>query len=105
MNCSEKISDGGRSVSFHPCRKPAVEGETLCSLHLKVRRRRDARSLIWAREQSQGDANRKEVEATLQELGLEGSAYYNHGKPGWSNYERKAVVDIDILRAYMKRVA
>lgn len=103
MNCSQQISDGGHSVTFHPCQKPAVNGG-LCSYHLKVKQRREARSLAWGQERDQSDANRREVETTLRELGLEGAAYYNYAKRGLGNYERRAVVDIDVLQAFIKRI-
>jgi len=54
--CPERVSDGGRSVSFHYCHKPIkTEGALACNIHLAAERRRSAghATKVEAREAQQ----------------------------------------------------
>lgn len=101
--CSEEVHDGGRMVTFHQCYNEAFK-DGLCKYHIAVRERRAKKDRQWRSEEQQSDANYKEVEEALARLGIEGRPFYNHAKRGLHNYERKAVIDLDVLLKYIENI-
>lgn len=74
--CRKLVSDGGRSVTSHPCGRPAKE-DGLCGIHLRASRNRKIWSEAINDKMAASDRARADAEELLAQLGLSGRAAYD----------------------------
>jgi hypothetical protein len=98
--CTVRVNRGSHRASYYqPCGRKAVE-DGLCSLHLRVRQRREEKNRAWKEDYEFGEAMGREAETLSEALGVKVTANYSWQQ---SKYTGAFVVPGDWLRAIAKR--